>query len=484
MTMSVTETSGEVERATLADLQRTFLFEDFTSEQLAWVIDHSSVRWLEAGEFAVRQDIPVDDFWVLLDGQVRFARTVRGQDVVLDLAVRPGSWGGWLPIFENVPTVSVQALQPSKMLRIPKEHFQYMLDHGFPMTNHLLIGLYGGIQDIEAVTRHQEKMAALGKLAAGLAHELNNPASAAGRAAVQLRELLSAQETRSLHLGSQLNQDDADWLLELLHNAIGRAARLEPLDPMTKSDRTDQLLDWFDAHGIEGGWDLAPDLVSAGIATSDLDAIEERLPRTATANAVSWLCLSVSAAALTDEVEISAGRISELVQAIKDYSYMDQAPIQNVDIHAGIEDTLKIFGYKLKKAGIEVVRDYDRSLPRITAYGSELNQVWTNLIANAVDALAPRGNGRITIRTSREGDSVVVEIVDDGPGIPREIRSRIWEPFFTTKGVGVGSGMGLDSARRIVVARHRGEIGVTSQPGDTRFRVSLPIDQPASGRSG
>jgi signal transduction histidine kinase len=259
--------------------------------------------------------------------------------------------------------------------------------------------------------------------------------------------------------------------------AVERVERQEPLDPLVQSDREVELTDWFAAHGVERGWDLAPDLVAAGFGITDLEALAVRLPAEATPYAVSWLCTALSAAALTGEVERSAGRISELVRAVKSYTFMDQAPIQDVDVHRGLDDTLTILAFKLRNAHIEVRREYDRTLPPITAYGSELNQVWTNLIANAVEALAPRGHGRIAIRTSRAGDSVVVEVTDDGPGILPEHQSRIWEPFFTTKGVGEGTGLGLDTVRRIVVRNHHGDISVTSRPGDTRFRVTLPIEQ-------
>ncbi|HEX3724341.1 MAG TPA: ATP-binding protein [Nitrolancea sp.] len=476
--MNASEMTEQVNRATIADLQGTFLFEDYSREQLDWVLEHSEARELAAGEIAVVQDQPADAFWVLLDGEIRFSRTVGGQDVVLEVDDRPGSWGGWLPMFDKVPTISLRALQPSRVLRIPKVDMQAMLDGGFPLTKHLLIGLYGTMQNVEAIRLQQQKLAALGKLAAGLAHELNNPAAAAGRAAAQLRDLLLSQEERALRLAQQLTADDVDWLLTLKREMMERATSQEPLNPIDQSDREDELLAWLKAHGIERGWDLAPDLVTAGVGTADLEPIVARLPLTSAANAVSWLCTSLSAAALADTVEHSAGRISELVKAIKDYSYMDQAPIQDVDIHDGIENTLKLFVFKFKASKIEIVRQYDRGLPHLTVYGSELNQVWTNLMANAVEAMAPQGHGRLTIRTSREDDNVIVEISDTGPGIPRDVQSRIWEPFFTTKGVGDGTGLGLDTTRRIVVRQHHGDISVSSQPGETRFRVCLPIKQP------
>ena len=462
------------ERATLADLQATFLFEEFTLEQLQWVIEHSEVRRLAAGEYAVQQDDPTDAFWVLLDGEIRFARSVNGEDIVLEIADRPGSWGGWLPMFDNLPTVSLRAVRASRVLRIPKAAMQTMLERAFPMTKHLLIGVYGGVQAIESTVRQQEKLAALGRLSAGLAHELNNPAAASGRAATQLRSLLADQEKRALYLGRLLEDEEVSWLVDMRQSTIASAAATAPLDPLVQSANEDAMLVWFEQCGIARGWDLAPDLVAAEVGVPELRDMQARLPPFALPAAISWLCSSLSGALLAREILNCAERISELVGAMGDYTYMDQAPIQNVDIHDGLESTLTILGGKFNHYGIEIVREYDRTLPRITAYGSELNQAWTHLIVNAVEALD--GEGRIHIRTSSQDETVLVEIVDNGPGIPKELHSRIWEPFFTTKGVGEGTGLGLDIARRVVVRLHGGTIAMTSQPGETCFRVFLPLD--------
>ncbi len=309
-------------------------------------------------------------------------------------------------------------------------------------------------------------------MAAGLAHELNNPAAAGRRAAAHLRETLQVSQSSALKLTHSLTSAQLEWLAEVERTAREQAARSAPLDAMTQSDREETLTTWLDEHEVADGWKLAATLVRAGLDTKHLDAIAEHIAADGIGTVLTWLEATLATVGLLNEVEQSTGRISELVTAIKEYTYMDQAPQQEVDVHAGLESTLTILGYKLK-SGISVLRDYDRSLPRICAYGSELNQVWTNLIDNAIDAMG--GQGQVSIRTSREGAYARVEIADTGPGIPPEIRSRIFEPFFTTKGVGEGSGLGLDIAYRIVVGRHHGEISVSSTPGDTRFQVRLPI---------
>jgi PAS domain S-box-containing protein len=327
----------------------------------------------------------------------------------------------------------------------------------------------------EKLARYLEKMAALGKLSAGLAHELNNPAAAAQRAADHMREQLSTLETLAMRM-SQHGLDEAAWLR--LHQV--REAGVDPsivgeMGPLERADREDAIAGWLDAQGIEEGWEMAPGLVAAGLDASGLDALAVDFPRAALADALAWISHSRAAVELLETIATSARSISDLVGAIKEYSYMDRAPEQEVDIHDGIENTLRILDHKLK-SGPGLVRDFDRGLPRVVVLASELNQVWTNLIDNAIDAAGP--GGEVRIRTFRDGDRIAVEIADNGAGIPPDIQTRIFDPFFTTKDVGKGTGLGLDVARRIVVERSGGELDFRSEPGDTRFWVRLPLRLP------
>ena len=318
---------------------------------------------------------------------------------------------------------------------------------------------------------------ALGKLSAGLAHELNNPASAARRAALNLTEAMDDVRAASMKfLEHPLTEAQREAVLMLEKKSAQHAASRvgPPEDPLALSDREEQLTAWLERNGVEEAWKIAPVLAEAGAKTEKLDDLKALLGPDLVGPAAKRIAAVITIFGLIQEIDNSTRRISDLVTAIKRYSYMDQSPIQEVDLKEDLENTLKIFGHRLK-TGVTVVREYDPDLPRICAYGGELNQVWTNLIDNAIDVMD--GKGELRIRAFRELDNAIVEIGDNGPGVPPEIRSRIFEPFFTTKKVGAGTGLGLDTAMRIV-RKHHGTMDLKSKPGDTRFRVRLPIKGP------
>jgi len=291
-------------------------------------------------------------------------------------------------------------------------------------------------------------------MAAGLAHELNNPAAAARRAAAQLHQTIGAVQTLICQLGKVLKPDDWERLIAAEQDATRRLNETSALDSLTRSDREEALARWLDQRGIPEGWRLASSFVNAGLDPDWLAALTQKLAVETHAEALNWLDARLTLQSLLKLVDQSTGRVAELVKAIKSYTHMDQSPMQEIDVHEGIESTLTMLGYKLKN--VKMVRAYDRSAPRIMAYGSELNQVWTNLIDNAIDAVD--GSGKICVGTFIEDNQLVVEIMDNGRGIPPEIQSRIFEPFFTTKGVGSGTGLGLIISNRIVADRHGGEI--------------------------
>jgi signal transduction histidine kinase len=463
------------------ELRGTFLFEALTDEQLDWLIAHGSVETYDAGVDVVREGDSAVFFYVLLSGRIQLLKQHEGADVVLSTADQPGAYAGATQAFVSASrdqsyVSTLRTVTSTRLFKLRAEDFAYVLRTWFPMAVHLLDGLFLGMSNAEALVGQREKLVALGALSAGLAHELNNPAAAEVRAADALRERLQAGRRALVTLAPGLSRNELQAMLDLLGEAVEAAGNPPSLSTLEAGDLEDALAGRLEAAGVEDAWDVAPSLVAAGVDEAWLGRVTEAAGSSAPA-AVRWLAVGLDIESLVGEIRNSAGRIAELVGAMRDYSHLDPGPFEEVDLHDGLTKTLIMLSHKFKH-GIQLVKEYDRSLPKIRARPGELNQVWTNIIVNAVDAMG--GKGTLTIRTSRDRDCVLIEIADTGPGIPPELQQRIFEPFFTTKDVGQGTGLGLDISYRIIVRRHHGDIQVKSVPGDTRFQVWLPIDQPSA----
>lgn len=447
------------------------LFEGLSREQIRQLFRLGKEMTVAAGEVILEEGEEARGLVVVLEGELEVSKDIAGRQTLLGL-IPPGSFVGEISLLTRQPhSATVRALKESRILLYPKTFFEEALNAS-PIVRVILQTMAERLRATATTVQQHEKLSALGKLSAGLAHELNNPAAASLRAVQQLPEALLTLQALVFQLNELgLNSEQVAYLTELQNELVARAAKPDPLDPLTRSDREEALASWIDEQDIEDGWRLAPALVNARVDAAQLQAIADRLGQARLEHALTWLEGMLTVRSLLHTMEHSTSRICELVGAVKDYSYMDRSPVQDVDVHEGLESTLTIMGYKLKD--VTVKRDYAEDLPHITALGSRLNQVWTNLIDNAVDAM--EGQGRLEVRTWREQNSVVVEIADNGPGIPREIQERIYEPFFTTKDVGSGSGIGLDIVYRIITEEHRGQIRLHSEPGETRFQIYLPI---------
>jgi len=448
---------------------QTALFPHLSPADIDSLCVHGTEQTLTTGERLFSQDEPATNLFIILEGQIKISKHIGEQEVVLAIHEAGGFSGALSLLTGDGYTADGYALSPTRVLIVSAAAFRHALAADVPGAQVVLAAMARRVASTEQIAQQSEKLAALGKLSAGLAHELNNPAAAAHRAAAQLQGSLDAlfAATPGGAAGG-----GGDPLPAIIAAARRQARSTSHLTPLQKGDAEDALGTWLDDHGVTAAWDLAPTLVEAGLDPAWLDGVAAQIAAPALDRTVTWLGQALTVCSLIGTIESSTGRISDLVKAIKAYTYMDQAPVQEMDIHDGIENTLLILGHKLRPFTVE--RDYDRSLPRLCAHGSELNQVWTNLIDNALDAMG--ATGTLRLRTAREGaDGLLVEIGDNGPGIPAAIQARIFEPFFTTKGVGVGTGLGLDIAYRIVVQTHHGDIRLLSEPGNTRFQVRLPL---------
>jgi signal transduction histidine kinase len=459
-----------------SELLRVPVFADLPDDQIDWFLSQSQELHLKAGETYARQGSPADAMFVLLEGVLQGRGELGGETFVFNLA--PGAVTGVLPFSRMKEfTVSGRAETDSRALRFPASLFPDLIQKMPELTKRLVGLMSDRIRETTRMEQQRDRLAALGKLSAGLAHELNNPASAATRAASQLRSILQKIRDASLELGRRDLALAQKQEIERLEKSVTQSDEPPP-DALTISDLEDQLDSLLRSHGQNDLWQLAADLARKNVKPEVLEHLFASFDAGTARAALVRIAASVEIANLLNEIESSTSRISDLVRAIKEYTYMDQSPVQNVDIVKGLETTLTILNHKLKR-GVVVTRDYQRVPFLVDSFGSELNQVWTNIIDNAIDAMG--GKGELRVRIYRDDDCVVVEIVDNGPGIPTEVLPHIFEPFFTTKGVGQGTGLGLDTVQRII-KKHAGNIQVRSKPGETCFQVWLPLS-PAAARS-
>ncbi|WP_219510150.1 ATP-binding protein [Nonomuraea ceibae] len=469
------------------ELRKLFLFERLTDEQLGKLADSGRMREFEEGAEIVRQGEPAECFAVLVEGEVQMvSETVSAGTVAMPRTGQPGVYGGATSAYlgDRAPQTyqhTLRATAPSRVFILPARKFAYIVTEWFPMAMHLLDGLQSGGRLQREIIDRRQRLTALGTITAGLTHELNNPAAAAVRAVSELRSLIRSSRVELARLAENgIPPERLRALVEMQEACMEAVGTLPARTPLEISDAEDELGEALDELGVEDAWELAPALVNAGFGGEHLEKVRLKVGEEHAPAALRWLAEAVEISQMLGEVTEATERITSLIGSAKQYSQMDRAPFQVLDVHELLDSTVAIFRGKIPP-GITVTTDYDRTLPPIPCYGGELNQVWTNLIHNALDAMGEEGT--LTIRTAHDEDEAIVEIGDTGPGVPEAIRDRIFEPFFTTKSVGQGTGLGLDISYRIVAGRHGGDLKVRSEPGATWFEVRLPLREPTGGPS-
>lgn len=462
-------------------LRGLFLFEKLDEEKLNWLASHGEEREYDAGELIIRQGEPAECFLVLIDGEIVMSTETPSGVVTMTPTSQVGVYAGATSAYlgERAPETyahSLRAIKPSRLFVLPAKKYGKMVAEWFPMAVHLLDGVrLGGLAQRDLIDRRQ-RLTALGTITAGLTHELNNPAAAAVRAVGELREKIKSARRELADLAEAgIPPERLRGLVDLQESCAESVGNAPARTPLETSDAEDELGDALEAAGVTDAWELAAPLVSAGFGQEGLEKVRAKVGEEHLAGAVRWLAEAIEISQMLDEVTDATERISTLLASAKQYSQMDRAPYQRVDLRELLDSTLTMFRGKIPP-GVTVATDYDPELPPLPGYAGELNQVWTNLIHNALDALA--GEGTLTVRTRLEhGTTALVEVCDTGPGVPEHLRERIFEPFFTTKAVGEGTGLGLDISFRIVAGRHGGDLRVESVPGDTRFQVRLPLTE-------
>jgi signal transduction histidine kinase len=458
----------------VAQLRTLDLFEECDDEQLSRWAQAADLHDVDPGTVLVEQGIPPEAVHFVLGGTLQAVTLdAQGREDPVSQHHAPTWVGAIAAVTEGVNAVRMRALTPTTLASVPTARFAELALSQRCVAQRIVRAIRPAVTRLTAVEQNRERLASLGTMAAGLAHELNNPAAAARRAADDLAESLEVLSSTLDHfVESGVERAEAQQLVELQREAAARQAERSVLDALDAADAEEQLLGEIEELGVPEAWRLSEPLSSAGVDAEWLARLAA-LAGAATPAALRWVAASLTARSLAAELKESTTRMSELVGAVKSYAYMDRGEVVEVDVHEGLETTLTVLGHKLKHTAIQIVREYDRELPPLTVHGSELNQVWTNLLDNAIEALGEQGT--ITISTRRDGQAVLVDVADDGPGIAPAARAHIFDPFFTTKDVGQGTGLGLDTARRIVTERHRGTIAVDSEPGRTVFHVRLPL---------
>jgi signal transduction histidine kinase len=460
---------------TVQELRKVDLFEDLSDEQLAeWVAVASTYR-VPAGDTIAEQGEENRGLQLLLEGSAQATIIDQAGSEPVGRHKAPTWMGAIATLTGGMLGVRMTAESDSRMAVIGPDDFRRLAFAQPAIHRRVMQQVAPVMSRVTSIEQSRERLTSLGTMAAGLAHELNNPAAAARRAAAQITEALDVINSAiARFVEAGVEREQAEQLVALQQQALAHAAACTALDALDASDAEEDVLSRLQALGVTEPWRLAEPLAVAGVDQAWLDQVAEAAG-SATGAALRWVAASLTAVRLAAELEESTERMSSLVGSVKSYAYMDRGDLVEVDLHEGLETTIAVLGYKLKHTEIKLVREYDRTLPKLTVRGSELNQVWTNLLDNAIDALGERGT--ITISTHADGECAVVEFTDDGPGVPEEVAGRIFDPFFTTKDVGQGTGIGLATARRIVVDQHDGSLTLDSAPGRTTFRVRLPFTQ-------
>ena len=455
------------------DLRAIPLFDGLSDDQLAELASGSDAVPVVPGAELFREGELADAWWVLVEGAVELVRRSGREDTVVGVMDVPGRWAGGFRAWDShgVYLATGRGARPGRMLRVPAELLRDRMQEWFPLAVHLIGGLYSTARSIESTARQRDSLVTLGTLDAGLAHELNNPVAAAGRSVDALEATCDTLLTSLAGLAEGHLDARQFTALDELRRTVTRSAA--STDPLTATAAEEELAAWLTTHGVDDPWRLAGQLADVGGDVAWCEQVAELVPSAALVPALTWVASALSAHRLLGEVREATGRVSELVTAVRSYTQLDRAALQPVDVTDGLDSTLVMLGHKVRESSVTVVREYDDDLPRVEGYAGELNQVWTTLLDNAIDAMP--GGGTLTIGVHALDDALEVVVGDTGPGMPPAVVARAFDAFFTTKDVGKGTGLGLDIARRVVVERHGGDITIDSSPAGTTMRVRLPL---------